>query len=129
MGDNKTAKKPEEEKKKGRERGGRGSRVLAPESLRGLRVGWVEGDGSVVDGRDGSQFIMTSQRGGGGRWDGNSLGLPNSSCLLSLLTPTGLPYRREGGHFTGHCLPLTIFPVALPLPEFSLPKAESSTLA
>lgn len=56
MGDNKTAKKPEEEKKKkkGRERGGRGSRVLAPEYLRGLRVGWVEGDGSVVDGRDGS---------------------------------------------------------------------------
>lgn len=45
---------------------------------------------AMVGGGRGSQFtflIMTSQRGGG--WDGNSLGLPNSSCLLSLLTPQG----------------------------------------
>lgn len=59
-GGNKTTKKPEEQKKKkGRERGGRGSRALAPDSLRGLRVGWV---GQWLA-RDGSQFmflIMTS---------------------------------------------------------------------
>lgn len=54
-GGNKIAKKPKEEKK-GRGKGGRGSRAL----LRGLRVGWVE------QWLGGSQFtflIMASQRG------------------------------------------------------------------